>query len=137
MFIYGGNLGRPQGVGFLLETIRLTKRSDVYFLIVGSGTELKKIKEWFKENKPKNATLISILPKIDYDKLLAACDVGLIFLNKNFTIPNYPSRLLSYLEMKMPVIAATDPNTDIGMDMKRINVDLVLFLVILWQWRML
>ena len=38
----------------------------------------------------------------------------MIFLNKHFLIPNFPSRLLSYLEMKMPVIAATDSNTDIG-----------------------
>ena len=119
IFIYGGNLGKPQGLGFLLETIRLTKRSDVYFLIVGSGTELIRIKSWFKKNKPKNATLIPILSKIDYDKLLAACDVGLIFLNKNFTIPNYPSRLLSYLEMKMPVITATDKNSDIGIDVEK------------------
>ena len=46
--------------------------------------------------------------------MLAACDVGLIFLDKNFLIPNFPSRLLSYLEMKIPVLAATDSNTDIG-----------------------
>jgi len=119
IFIYGGNLGKPQGLDFLLETIQLTKRSDVYFLIVGSGTEFTRIQKWFDEFKPQNASLISFLPKNDYDKLLAACDVGLIFLNKNFTIPNYPSRLLSYLEMKMPIIAATDPNTDIGLDIER------------------
>ena len=119
IFVYGGNLGKPQGLDFLLETIMLTKRSDAYFVIVGSGTEFIRIKSWFKKNKPINATLIPVLPKIDYDKLLTACDVGLIFLNKNFTIPNYPSRLLSYLEMKMPVIAATDKNTDIGIDIQK------------------
>jgi hypothetical protein len=54
------------------------------------------------------------LPKNEYDELVRACDVGLIFLDHRFTIPNYPSRLLSYLENKMPIIAATDPNTDIG-----------------------
>ena len=40
--------------------------------------------------------------------------VGLIFLDHRFTIPNYPLRLLSYLENKMPIICATDVNTDIG-----------------------
>ena len=54
------------------------------------------------------------LPKEDYDCLVQACDVGLIFLDYRFTIPNYPSRLLSYLECKMPILAVTDPNTDIG-----------------------
>ena len=119
IFIYGGNLGRPQGIKFLLETIQNCKRSDVYFLIIGSGTEFIKTKKWFDNTNPVNATLFSFLPKNDYDKLLAACDVGLIFLHKDFTIPNYPSRLLSYLEMKMPIIAATDSNTDVGFDIEK------------------
>jgi glycosyltransferase involved in cell wall biosynthesis len=121
IFIYGGNLGKPQGLDFLLETIQKTKRDDVFFLVIGSGTEFKRLKQWFNYTTPKNALLMSLLPKNDYDLLLAACDVGLIFLNKNFTIPNYPSRLLSYLEMKMPVIAATDSNTDIGKDIENNN----------------
>ena len=54
------------------------------------------------------------LPKNEYDQLVRACDVGLIFLDHRFTIPNFPSRLLSYLENKMPVLCATDPNTDMG-----------------------
>lgn len=54
------------------------------------------------------------LPKADYDLLVRSCDVGMIFLDHRFTIPNYPSRLLSYLEYKMPVVCATDVNTDIG-----------------------
>ncbi|WP_159479151.1 glycosyltransferase family 4 protein [Chryseobacterium sp. 18068] len=114
VLVYGGNLGRPQGLDFLLETIQETKNHEAFFLIVGDGTEYAKIKNWFDYNRPENAKLLQRLPKEDYDKLLAACDVGLIFLDKNFLIPNFPSRLLSYLEMKMPVIAATDCNTDIG-----------------------
>jgi glycosyltransferase involved in cell wall biosynthesis len=112
IFAYGGNLGKPQGLDFLLETITLN--SNAFFLIVGSGTEFNRVSNWFKDNKPKNAILLSGLPKNDYDILLSACDVGLIFLHKDFTIPNFPSRLLSYLEYKMPVLAATDSNTDIG-----------------------
>lgn len=114
IFVYGGNLGKPQGLEFLLEVIKASKHPEVFFLIVGSGTEYPKLLNWFKEQKPTNAKLLSGLPKIEYDELLTSCDVGLIFLSKEFTIPNFPSRLLSYLEMKMPVLAATDRNTDIG-----------------------
>ena len=113
VFVYGGNLGKPQGLD-LLETIEATKLEEAFFLIVGDGTEFSKIQEWFNTTKPNNAKLLQRLPKEDYDQLLAACDIGLIFLDKNFLIPNFPSRLLSYLEMKIPVIAATDVNTDIG-----------------------
>ncbi|WP_240484808.1 glycosyltransferase family 4 protein [Aequorivita vladivostokensis] len=114
IFVYGGNLGIPQGIDFLIETISDLKEPLAHILVVGSGTQFKKIEIWFNQNKPTNATLLSGLPRDEYDVLLAACDVGMIFLHKDFTIPNFPSRLLAYLEMKMPVLAATDINTDIG-----------------------
>ena len=115
LFIYGGNLGRPQGLIFLLDVIAANEeRNDSYFIIVGSGTEYGKIKSWFETNNPDNSMLLSSLPKKEYDDLVKACDVGLIFLDRRFTIPNYPSRLLSYLENRMPVLLATDMNTDIG-----------------------
>ena len=116
--MYGGNLGKPQGLDFLLDSIKSTVRLDVFYLIIGSGTEYVRIQKWFEFNQPKNAMLINNLPKLEYDKLLSVCDVGLIFLSPNFTIPNYPSRLLSYLEMKLPVITATDIHTDIGKDIE-------------------
>lgn len=114
ILVYGGNLGKPQGLDFLLETITTTTHESLFFLVVGDGTEFLRIQEWFSITKPSNALLLQRLPKEDYDQLLSSCDIGLIFLNKHFLIPNFPSRLLSYLEMKMPVLAATDPNTDIG-----------------------
>ncbi len=115
ILIYGGNLGKPQGIDYLLRCLDANKgRPDCHFLIIGNGTEYPKIEAWYEANKGGNVTLMQRLPKEDYDDLVRSCDVGLIFLDHRFTIPNYPSRLLSYLENKMPVIAATDVNTDIG-----------------------
>lgn len=115
VFVYGGNLGKPQGVPFLMKCLESQKENpDAYFLIVGSGTEYGKLEKWFTEAKPENAKLLQKLPKEDYDRLVAACDVGLIFLDHRFTIPNFPSRLLSYMQAKLPVLCCTDPNTDVG-----------------------
>ena len=115
IFIYGGNLGKPQGINFLLKVIEANeKRTDSHVVVVGNGTEYPKIQAWFEENNPVNTTLLSALPKADYDRLVIACNVGLIFLDPRFTIPNFPSRLLSYLENSMPVLLATDVNTDMG-----------------------
>jgi hypothetical protein len=115
IFVYGGNLGKPQGIDFLIECLKANiYREDAFFVIVGAGTEYQKIKNWIDSNKPNNIILINYLPVNEYDNLVKACDVGLIFLDNRFTIPNYPSRLLAYLENKMPILAATDINTDIG-----------------------
>lgn len=115
VFVYGGNLGKPQGIPFIIECLKNQKdNNDAYFLMVGGGTEFEKLHSFFNDEKPKNMKLMSKLPKDDYDKMVAACDIGLIFLDCRFTIPNFPSRLLSYMQAKLPVIAATDSNTDIG-----------------------
>lgn len=115
IFIYGGNLGKPQGIDYLIRCLDANRRrNDCHFVVVGNGTEYKKIDGWYRENKGCCVNLMQRLPKEDYDMLVRSCDVGLIFLDHRFTIPNYPSRLLSYLEYKMPIICATDPNTDIG-----------------------
>ena len=115
IFIYGGNLGKPQGIDYLVKCLDANKRrSDCFFVVVGSGTDYNKLSDWYDSNKSLNVKVMQSLPKDDYDLLVKHCDVGLIFLDHRFTIPNYPSRLLSYLENKMPVICATDVNTDIG-----------------------
>ena len=115
LYIYGGNLGKPQGVDFLLKVAEANeKRTDSFIIIVGSGTEYPRIKKWHETRCPQNTKILAGLPKNEYDKLVRVCDVGMIFLDPRFTIPNFPSRLLSYLENSMPVILATDKSTDIG-----------------------
>lgn len=138
IFIYGGNLGKPQGIPFLMKCLEANKnRTDCHFLVVGTGTYLPMLQEWYQKQKNlpslqgegyggasvtkdgavdrlASITVMKGLPKDEYDQLVQACDVGLIFLDYRFTIPNYPSRLLSYLEYKMPIIACTDPNCDMG-----------------------
>jgi len=115
VLIYGGNLGKPQGVPFLIECLKKCEDlSNAYFLIVGDGTEYGVLESYVEIEKPKNVKLMKRLPKDDYDTMVGACDVGLIFLDHRFTIPNFPSRLLAYMQAKLPVLAATDPNTDIG-----------------------
>lgn len=115
IFIYGGNLGKPQGIPSLIKCLDANAhRSDCHFVVIGNGTEYPKVKKWYEETKPSSVTLMERLPKADYDRLVASCDVGLIFLDHRFTIPNFPSRLLPYLENRMPIIAATDPNSDTG-----------------------
>ena len=114
ILIYGGNLGKPQGINFLLTIMKLNKNNNkIYFVIVGSGTEFSNIKNTIEKNNIKNVKILSYVPKSKFNKYLSISDIGLIFLDKHFTIPNIPSRMLSYMENSLPIIAATDKNTDL------------------------
>lgn len=115
IFVYGGNLGKPQGIPFLIECMKkCCNVEDAFFLLVGDGTEYSLLEEYVNTARQKNIRLMQRLPKEDYDTLVGACDVGMIFLNHSFTIPNFPSRMLSYMQAKLPILAVTDPNTDVG-----------------------
>lgn len=115
VFIYGGNLGKPQGIPFLIKCLEANaNRTDCHFVVVGNGVDYPILEQWYKTSHPKSVSVFSHLPVEEYSQLAASCDVGLIFLDYRFTIPNYPSRLLAYLMEKKPVIACTDPNCDTG-----------------------
>ena len=115
VFVYGGNLGRPQGIPFLIDCLEACRDvQEAFFLIVGGGTEYGLLERYANKIGQSRLKLMKSLPKEDYDTLVGACDVGLIFLDHRFTIPNFPSRLLAYMQAKLPVLACTDPNTDVG-----------------------
>ena len=114
IFVYGGNFGRPQDVPFIVKCLKACKDTGAYFVIVGSGTDGHYLEEYVEKEKPDHVKLFGHMPKDEYDRMIACCDVGLIFLDHRFTIPNFPSRLLSYMQVGLPVLACTDRNTDVG-----------------------
>ena len=115
IFVYGGNLGRAQDIPFLIACIKAcTEIQDAYFVVAGSGVDRHRIETYIKVEKPKNAKLFDRMPREEYDAMIACCDVGLILLDHRFTIPNFPSRLLSYMQAGLPVIVASDNVTDVG-----------------------
>ena len=114
VFVYGGNLGKPQGIDFLIKCLQDNNIPKTFFVLIGNGTEYEKMERVISEKQIKNVLLMRGVPKEEYDDLVCTCDVGLIFLDRRFKIPNFPSRILSYMQAELPVLAATDKNTDIG-----------------------
>lgn len=120
--VYGGNMGKPQGLDFLMDILsKCRDRKDVFFLLIGRGTERTKIRKYISEEGLENVLMLEALPREDYERILAECDIGLIFLDPRFTIPNFPSRVLSYFEYRLPVLAAIDINTDFGQMLEEAN----------------
>jgi glycosyltransferase involved in cell wall biosynthesis len=115
IFVYGGNFGKPQDVDYIIKVLNNNaEKTNRHFVMCGSGTDFYKVKNYAKNADSNHITVMDNLNKIEYGELLDACDVGLIFLDHRFTIPNFPSRLLDYLNHSLPVLAATDRNTDLG-----------------------
>lgn len=123
--IFGGNIGLPQELEFLLELAKEFKeRNDIVFLIVGKGAQKEKIVNIINSNKLSNVMIKDYIPRNDYRNLLKQCDIGLINLNRKFTIPNMPSKVVDYFNAGIPILASTDKNTDLKQFLQKINAGL-------------
>jgi len=121
--VYGGNLGLPQNPILITKFIsKIEILDNISFKIIGSGTEFKFIESYILKNNINNTQIVRSLTKASYFEELDNSDVGLIFLNEKFTIPNYPSRLLDYLYFDLAILSNTDINTDITDFIKNANV---------------
>jgi len=114
--VFGGNFGLPQKIEFLIEVAeKLRERKDILFYLVGEGTEMG------KDKNLQNVSINCQMPREEYLDLLKNCHVGLVNLSDKFTIPNIPSRTLSYWSLKLPVLAAVDKSTDYGRLLEECN----------------
>ena len=100
IFIFSGNMGKPQNIPFIQNALlRLKDTPRAFFIAIGSGTESKKLKKFIEENNIHNARFFEKLPRDEYERFAVNCDVGIVSLDPRFTIPNYPSKTLSYMNL--------------------------------------
>lgn len=123
--VFGGNIGWPQELDFLLALAKEVRDyQDIVFLIIGKGILKPKIEKIVRDEDLKNVILKDYLPMEDYDGLVSQCDVGLINLDRRFTIPNIPSKTTGYFKAGLPVLASVDENTDYGRILEEANAGL-------------
>lgn len=112
VFLYGGNLGVAQDMDNILRlAARLAFRPDIRFLLVGEGSEMRRLQKNIDLNRMRNVQLLPAMSQGEYLSMVSECDVGLISLDARLTSHNVPGKLLSYLYWGMPVLASVNPGT--------------------------
>jgi len=82
-----------QELEFLLELAKLYRDSDeACFLIIGEGNRFKAIADTAREESLTNVIFRGKVTSNEFAALLRHCDIGLINLNRRFTIPITPPR---------------------------------------------
>lgn len=115
VLFFGGNIGKPQKIENLIKLALLYQNTpEVLLFIVGKGTEAEKLNKLIAKHNLNNVIFKDYLPRDAYFEVIQMADLGLITLDERFTIPNLPSKALSYFNTKLPVVAITDQNTDFG-----------------------
>lgn len=123
--IYGGSVGAAQRINHIVELADACRDyKDIVFVILGKGAYLDVIKGMVAEKHLTNVEFKAFLPQEQYLSFLASCDVGMIILNEKMATPNFPSKSLSYLNMRVPILAALDHTTDFGTYLEENNAGL-------------
>jgi glycosyltransferase involved in cell wall biosynthesis len=114
IFFYGGNIGVAQDIDNILRLAAgLQARQDIFFLLVGSGSEIPRLNAEIEKQGLRNARILPSLPLNEYMQCLSECDVGLISLDQRLTSHNFPGKMLGYVLCGKPILASVNPCNDL------------------------
>lgn len=92
VFQFFGNLGRLQGIGNVINAIKLTKTKTAIFEFIGYGSEIGSIQDFIKNNP---AIAISYKPGVPFgsgNEILSECDVAIVSLATGMNGLGVPSK---------------------------------------------
>ncbi|MDD3265804.1 MAG: glycosyltransferase family 4 protein [Burkholderiales bacterium] len=109
--IFGGNMGVPQALEciiYLADRAIQNNFVNAKFLFVGKGTQTDYLKDLANDMKLSNVKFIEQLPRDDYENITFMADIGIVSLDKRFTVPNFPSKTTDYFKLSLPILASLD-----------------------------
>jgi glycosyltransferase involved in cell wall biosynthesis len=113
VFFYGGNIGIAQDMDNLIRLAEnLRNEPGAYFLIVGEGSEVSRLKEKIAWLKLNNISIHDSVDHKEYLSMLSEFDVGLITLDRRLRSQNFPGKMLSYMCHAKPILASINPGND-------------------------
>jgi glycosyltransferase involved in cell wall biosynthesis len=114
VFFCGGNFGIAQDVDNILRLAKdVSDAPDIFFLLVGHGTEVERIQAVIAGENRQNIRFLPAVSQEEYLAMLAEFDVGLVSLDRRFKFNNIPGKLMAYLWHSMPVLASVNPGNDL------------------------
>lgn len=113
---YAGNIGRMHGLEVLLEAAKILKgRTDIHFLLVGSGAKKQWLESLAKKEGLNDVSFLSPQPRSDLADVLNASDVAIISFIPGMAGVSVPSKMYNILAAGKPIIALVDHDSETAM----------------------
>lgn len=114
VFFYGGNIGIAQDVDNILRLAdNLRNEPTAYFLLVGGGTEVSRLKAIIEMKGLINIAIHDPVDHQEYMSMLSEFDVGLISLDRRLRSQNFPGKMMSYMYHAKPILASINSGNDL------------------------
>ena len=113
-------MGLAQGMDCMIRLAQnLSDRSELAFVFIGRGTEVARLKRMAAKKNLKNIFFHGEVEPWEVAGVLKQCHVGLLALDPRLKSHNIPGKLLTYLQVGLPVLA----RINIGNDLEKIIND--------------
>lgn len=115
--LYAGNIGRVQGLEFVINALQKTTNKDLNLTLRGSGAMLDHITDNY--------------PFIQYEgsfnrenqfEILSKCDIALVTLSKGMYGLGVPSKTYNILAAGKPILYIGDPRSEVSLLIKENNI---------------
>jgi len=114
VILYSGNMGKKQGLELIIEVACEYKdRSDIHFLMVGSGVEKENLITQATEKKLMNVKFYPLQAYEQLPSLLATADLHLVLQKKEASDLVMPSKLTGILSAGGCAIVTAVPETSL------------------------
>jgi len=114
VFFYGGNIGVAQDVDNIIRLAEsLRNEPSAYFLLVGGGSEVSRLKALIKSMGLINIAIHDPVNHQEFMSMLSEFDVGLISLDRRLRSQNFPGKMMSYMYHSKPMLASINPGNDL------------------------
>jgi len=127
VILYSGNLGEKQGLEVIIDVaLKYKDRSDVYFLIVGSGGGKDKLEQSAKDAGLNQVMFFPLQPYNKLSALLATADAHLVLQKKSAADLVMPSKLTGILAAGGFAIVTAEPGTSLYTVVNQYNMGLLI-----------
>lgn len=115
LVLFGGNIGQGQRVENIADLAQhYLSNENIVFVIIGKGIKKDYLQQMAKEQGLDNILFLNYMPREDYLRFVKSADLGLISIHENNAAPTCPSKAVSYMSLKIPILALINSNNDYG-----------------------
>ncbi|SDX67375.1 Glycosyltransferase involved in cell wall bisynthesis [Litoreibacter albidus] len=117
--IFAGNLGRFQNLPLLAEGIAqcFDDHPELELMFLGDGVALAKLKARWKDHP--QVRFAPFLPFAQARGIISGADIGLVSLSANIYRVAYPSKVSTYLDLGLRILALVEPESQMARELEQ------------------
>ena len=112
-FQFFGNIGRVQGIQFLLDGISKVTNQRARFVFTGSGSDVESVNKFIETNKNNNVLLKPPIKFNENDSELFNCDIAIISLAKGMKGLAVPSKAYFSMAADKPILVIGEEDSEL------------------------